>query len=565
MIATHLPQDGPPWRVYTQISGMCLTLGALLSLTSFARSQTVAAELAPWAQQPLRRADLPGDAASLLQFFRQRTPSSAKMDELVLQVRQLGAVAYKARQKALAQLVHAGHRARPLLREALTDPDPEIARRAAVALQRTATDPDGPNVAAAARRLALLKPREATAVLLEYLPIAENAVADEVRDALADLAVHEGHPAPGLVQALQDPLPSKRAAAGQALARAGGATAKTALSLLQDPQPSVRFEVGMAMAHVGEKGAIPVLVDLLDKVPAGRRLEVLGVLQCLAGDQCPDAKSSSLSPAKVRQLWQAWWEKHAVTVEMARLQQPGPLHGYTLITLFGLHGSMGEVLEIDAAQKTRWRITGLYFPVDAQVVGKDRVLIAEYLGQRVTERDFEGTIHWEMQVSAPIGCQRLVNGNVFIVTGCQLLEVDRAGNEVFRHFEHDEVILAARKLPNAQMLLITGNGTCKCLDPTGMELGRFRIGPVDVIGVNIDVLSGGRLLVPECRGNRVVEYNRHGNKVWQADVPQPTSAVYLPGGHVLVASQRGVVELDRQGRQMWHLAAEGLQWCARRR
>jgi hypothetical protein len=98
-----------------------------------------------------------------------------------------------------------------------------------------------------------------------------------------------------------------------------------------------------------------------------------------------------------------------------------------------------------------------------------------------------------------------------------------------------------------------------------MELSRFSVGPVDVVGVNIDVDAGGRLLVPECRGNKVAEYDRHGNKIWQGYVPQPTSAVHLPDGHVLVASQRGIVELDRQGHEVWHPSMGGLQWCARRR
>jgi PQQ-like domain len=316
--------------------------------------------------------------------------------------------------------------------------------------------------------------------------------------------------------------------------------------------------IGSQLAMVAATGSW--LVDLLDKVPAAPRLEILDVLQRLAGDQGPDTKHGSLPPAKERELWHAWWQAHGSSVY--RLEPP---RGHTLITLFDLRANQGEVLEVDANQKTQWRITGLGCPVDAQVVGKDRVLIAEYMSQRVTERDFEGTIYWEKQVRGPIGWQRLANGNVFIATCSQLLGVDRGGKMVFTYVEPRDVVLAARKLATGQMLLLTGSGMCKCLDATGDELRQFSVGAVNVIGINFDVLAGGHVLIPEFRGNRVVEYDRYGNKIWQADAWQPTSAVRLANGHVLVASQRGIVEFDRQRREVWQLAVGGRQWCARRR
>jgi hypothetical protein len=50
-------------------------------------------------------------------------------------------------------------------------------------------------------------------------------------------------------------------------------------------------------------------------------------------------------------------------------------------------------------------------------------------------------------------------------------------------------------------------------------------------------------------------------------VTSPTSAVRLPNGHTLVVSmmQQRIVEIDRQGQEVWSYRTEGRPWRARRR
>jgi hypothetical protein len=149
---TRLTQAQPQWPCRALTSGVRLTLVLFMPFFLVARSQPAGGDLVVRQdEQRLLRAGLPTHTAGLLQFFRERTLSQGELDRLEQQVRQLGAVAYQARQQALAQLVRAGHRARRRLREALTDPDPEIARRAALALQRARPNPENPIIAAAAR------------------------------------------------------------------------------------------------------------------------------------------------------------------------------------------------------------------------------------------------------------------------------------------------------------------------------------------------------------------------------------------------------------------------------
>src|SRR5262249_31760705 len=97
---------------------------------------------------------------------------------------------------------------------------------------------------------------------------------------------------------------------------------------------------------------------------------------------------------------------------------------------------IGQVMELDHNSKPRWTIDLDInaLPVDAQVVGPNRVLIAEYNAGRVTERDFKGHVKWEKAVpSNPLSVLRLANGHTFVVLLDGAVEYDRTGKEVFRH------------------------------------------------------------------------------------------------------------------------------------
>ena len=57
-------------------------------------------------------------------------------------------------------------------------------------------------------------------------------------------------------------------------------------------------------------------------------------------------------------------------------------------------------------------------------------MVAEHNGNRVTERNRNGEIVWEQRVPQPLAAQRLPNGNTFIATQTQFVEVDPSGKPV---------------------------------------------------------------------------------------------------------------------------------------
>src|SRR5713226_4551898 len=91
-----------------------------------------AAEPSPTAadEQLLKNSKIGTDGPALLEFFRHRTEQTALKDRVAKLIRQLGDDSYDVREKASSDLAQIGEPARKQLEKALSDKDPEIARRA---------------------------------------------------------------------------------------------------------------------------------------------------------------------------------------------------------------------------------------------------------------------------------------------------------------------------------------------------------------------------------------------------------------------------------------------------
>jgi HEAT repeat protein len=511
------------------------------------------------------------DRAALLDFFRRRTLTEAGRERLAALVRQLGHKSFKARETAMTELVALRRAAADRLRQALTEPDPEVRRRAGQCLKMIeAGPPESPLLSADARLLAVLKLAGAAGVLLAYLPFAEDeSVGEEVRDALAAVAVREGKSEEVLVQALRDKLPLKRGAAAEALLRSGAPGARAAARpLLNDPEPEVRLRTALALTGLKEPDAVPVLIALLGELPAAQLWQAEDLLRRLAGEQAPSVPLGGDEAArrKCRAAWAAWWKDQGDRADWAGLETGPRLLGYTLLVVQkDNNGPNGRVVELSPGGVPRWQITGLHYPLDAQVLPGDRVLIAEANGNRVTERNLKGDILWKKDVPYPIACQRLLNGNVFVANRDRIYEFDRAGQEVASVPLPAGSLTAAQKLRDGQVGYLTGS-TFVRLDASGKELKRCGIGNVQTVG-GMDVLPSGRVVVVHVWGNKVVEYDGAGTAVWEANVQHPTSVVRLPNGNTLVScyDTGQVVELDLRGKPVWEYKVSGEMSRARRR
>jgi HEAT repeat protein len=516
------------------------------------------------------------DGPALLDEFRRRTLTPANHARITAFIEKLGDEEFEARQRAATDLVAFGSLALPLLRKATQSTDLERARRAEECVKEI-IDHGKPLPHVAPRLLALRKPAGAVEALLDYLPYAEEDAVADVQSALATLCLRDGKPDPALVKALEDKDSSRRCVAAEAIIHGGLPGERDAIvRLLRDSDPVVRLRVALALAARRDRMAIPVLIESLAEEPTYWSANAEDLLYRLAGDKAA-ALRGDLTPdqagrRKHRDAFAAWWKEAGETVDLSVLEE-GPQRqlGYTL--LVEANGNAGRVLEMGRDGKPRWIITELNFPVDAHVLDGNRVLIAEYHGQRVTERDLKGKIIWKKDNlgSTPTNAQRLPNGNTFIATVNQLMIVDRSGAMVWSHpFPGLE---AAAKARDGTIVCLTSDQNCVVLTAAGKEIRRFPA-PRNPSSwpSGIDLLANGHILISHPFGGNgqdyVTEVTREGKTVWQAKAPTGcTTATRLPNGHTLLACQpqMTVTEVDCTGKVVKEDKYGFMVWRARRR
>jgi HEAT repeat protein len=551
----------------------CVVLLPLVALPGWSSTAIGADSETAADEEALRAAHIPTDGPGLLTFFRERTLSEDERSRVEALIAQLGSDSFARRQEASAELVSFGSRAVALLRRAARHPDLEVRWRVRQALLDIERDSDPAVLAAAVRLLGRRKLAETVAVLLAYLPYAEDdSITEEVGQALAGAAVRDGAADPVLVRALTDKIGLKRGAAAAALCQAGCPEQRPAVRrLLRDPDPLVRRSVALALAEAREKAAVPVLIALLTEVPPAEAERVEEVLVLLAGADAPrgDLTDEEAGRRQYRTAWENWWTKHGAALDLAKAEGLARLLGYTLIVHLNPRGD-GCVQEIDRRGNVRWKMTGLEYPIDAQVIDPRRVLVAEYSARRVTERNHRGEILWQKRLdNFPGMARRLPNGNTFIATRSSVFEIDRSGAEVWTLDQPFGRVAAVCPLPDGSVGVISITGEFQHLDRSGKVLKSFRIGRAvrSSIGTHIQVLPNGHVLVPFYRGNCVVEFDGDGKQVWTAQANRPMCVQRLPNGHTLISSRLSdlIVEVDRKGQEVWNHRCDGQAMRVHRR
>jgi outer membrane protein assembly factor BamB len=301
----------------------------------------------------------------------------------------------------------------------------------------------------------------------------------------------------------------------------------------------------------------------------------------LAGDKGPSVAlgNDPIARKACRDAWSKWYAANEKTIDIAKLSQGNVFLGYTLIVQHnnrigvGGGGNTGEVFELDKDKNVRWKIsmpTG--YPVDAQIVGAGRVLVAEYQGAKVSERDLKGDVKWEYPCGGnPFNVQRLANGNTFIAMQGRLVEVDRNKDVVWSYQRPNNDIIRARKLPTGEVAFITNignNATYTRMEARTQKVNKtFQVATVSMLFGNMEVLPNGHIIVPHYNQQRVVEYDQDGAQVGTPiNLQWPNSVARLPNGNNLVTSyqQRQVIEFNGN-QQVWNYQTDGPVFVARRR
>ena len=515
------------------------------------------ADIAP-DEKTLQDAKIGTDGPALLEYIRRHTLSDTQRSQLAETVRQLGDNDFDEREQATATLFKAGRIAIPFLQKAVGDPDREIDRRARECLQRIESGSEQSIVFAAVRVLSARRPKDADRVLLDLLPsVADDFIEDAIVTARETVAVRAGKPSAALTAALDDKEPLRRGAAAQVIAYLCPADRPAAVKRLADADPRVRQRAAAALARVGDKRAVPVLVELLTEGSPDVAWRAENLLLRLAVDQTPAVTldvATTEKRQKCRDAWAAWWTANETKVDLTLLGRENFLGLRVVCELQGGKGG-GRIVAFGPDDKMRWAIDTVEGAIDFQLLPNGNVLVAEINAHKVTERDRQGKILFEKRVTeSPMTCLRLPNGNTFIATYHELLEVKRDGQVIYSLPRPGQSIYCAEKLRNGNILTLDGGGQIIELTTAGKEVRRVPAGDTSNWG-GVELLPNGHFVVARCGQHQVVEIDAAGKEVWKVSVQWPTWAGRLSNGRTLVAcAHEGIVaEYDRAGKKVWEM------------
>ncbi len=522
----------------------------------------------------LKEIGVSADATALLQFIRKRTLDDDTQRKLERLIRQLGSNSYRAREEATRTLLTMTTSVLPFLDAASRDPDLEIAHRAARVYEQLRRGPGTAQTMSAVRLLAALAPTGAVHALLMFAPFAEDdGVEEEVLNALSILCVREEKLDPSLAAALGDSLAARRSAAAYVLGKVGTrAQCEQLRPLLRDATARVRFRAAQGLLAARDRAAVPVLIALLGEPQSPWNWQIEETLNQLAADKAPPLPQAADPKGREKAVaaWSAWWHEQGPRVSLARLNQAEVNLGLLTIVEYDnfVGGGQGKVWECGRDGRPRWTITNLMGPMDAQVLPGGRVLIAENSGQRVTERDLKGNVKWSFQVPGgnPIACQRLPNGNTFVATYNQVMEVTRDQKTVYMKNHGPQFYLfGCTRMRNGHTAVITAQGKVMELDGKGDQIRELSVPHNGWAGV--EALPNGRYLVALMSNSTVQEVDNQGKSHWSVTFPGVFRAHRLPSGNTMVASMttRKVAEIDRTGRILWERTCDGRPWMVRSR
>jgi HEAT repeat protein len=521
-------------------------------------------------KERLREAGLSVDDESLLQFLTSPTGPNADPKEIPKLIGQLDDPSYRVRVAASQRLVSLGTSALGSLREARQKVQGETAARLDGCLKQIERRCN-PEVGQPVVRLVVRRNlKGAILALVRYLAYATaEDLEEEVWFALDTLTVRQAKVDPVFREAVRDPLPARRAAAGYILGRRGEASDREAARrLLADADPWVRLRTAQGLLGGKDRTGIGTLVSLVEAQPVTLAWQAEELLHWVAGEEAPEALIGTGTKAEqqqCRKAWEAWWQREGGRLDFGRLNQDYRRPGLALVTQRDTRGGRGGTVGLwlcGCDGKRRWGLAGA---VQGEFLPGDRILVAD---GSVTERDLRGNVLWrakpikgkesslDLQATR---CQRLPNGNTFAAGWSLFAEITPKGEPVYvgefaprysttiGDLRHPQRLSAGRYL---YQIFTQNQARCALveLDHTGNLVRRI---DMQAQGPNpglVEPLPTGNFLFA---AGGVYEVNAAGETVCKSADLGAFHAVRLRNGNTLAACSIRLAEVDQQGHVVW--------------
>lgn len=540
----------PLWRKLAAGLTMSLIVAAWFSLSltwlaSPAQSPRPAVEGDPAPEdralvERLRQSVNQGGAAELSKALAEMLPAPGEEEAWQKALAELSSADFRVRESAEAVLRGAGTRARGVIhRHGRFESDAE----SAAAISRLTPNLAGLDAASAALdALAKAVPAgvdsEVMARAVAYLP---PMPARDRADRLL-----------GARPAAKDAPPAVREARVRCMAAADKPWSDLAGGLA-DSDPGVRLAAALAGFERDEEEAVKALFALFPSLATGeaRRVERL-MLHRGGPGKVAAAVIHSGDLASVAKSWAEWWPKREARVAVPResgwiVAQANLVDRLAILTRFDLAGK-----ELD----------GIARPGEALACGFGAD--GEPYLARIPEDSAASRIESMREVGGPLVSVpgRLVavfaSGETWTLVARDRVEkVGPEGRQVL-HKAPGRVISAAARAEDGWLALWHDDGTLLWIDSTGREKHRFKLPVPQGTSLGPQALPGRRVLVPLLASNRVAEFTDDGTEVDSVAVESPMAVRRLANGHWIVATPRGIIFLDAEGRYMRRVPLNGL-------
>lgn len=538
----------------------------------------------------LKQANLSADdAKSLIEYLKSRTLNDIDQTKIGDVIKKFGADDFDERVKATEEIVKFGTAAIGPLKAAERDSDPEVAYRARLTLKHMEKVPHSQVSSAAVRALVKLKPKEAAAVLIGFLPMADSdEVADDIRAALVQLAVLDGKPDPALVAALEDKNVTRRLAAYLALTEGGDPAERVRIkeafplvkaAVRKETDTDAKFRALFALMLTTREGEfVPDLIDMIPKLPRGRIWQLEEFLLQYAGATKPDVRFGRDDQlTKAKDAWAAWWTKTGSKQDLVKFAFKPRITGFTDIVEYDQRGyGMYRVVTLGPDLKEKAKVGGtgvnqLQYPTDSKKLANGNYIIAEMNASRLTERDSTGKILKTTNIAAPLCIEPLPDGGMVVVCRNQIIQYDKDGKQLWTHQRNQYDIMTGCRMPGGDIVFVTNTfqgGNCFRISAKEVEKDGNKSWEVKAVGKPValgrvqqyqtmDATADDKVLV--CEFNRVAEYEIKDDKVkevWKYESNNPTSCQRLPNGNTLVTLINNgtggkVLEIEPNGDVVW--------------
>jgi hypothetical protein len=330
--------------------------------------------------------------------------------------------------------------------------------------------------------------------------------------------------------------------------------------LLEDKDPHVRQRIGMVLAANQDKKAIPVLIDLLAELSPGEAVDTEEFLLRLAGDDAPGVQlgTDKAGRKKCRDAWVKWWDESGSKLDLAKATRSRFVFGQLLLVEpYNPTGHPGRVLELDAHGKLAWELGGFTNLIDALVLPRGTVVIADNNGFHLSERNLQGKVLWEKNLPQQVkSLRRMPGGKVGVVTASQALQLDSKGKETSTYTRPNNWgdVVHGNMFDDGSLGLVLNSNQWVRVDAKGNQKAGTPLPyqPVYYYFVS-QLLPNNHLVVCSTTYNKLMEYDGASKVVWEVGGFQPNWAVKTARGTTLVASQwqMRLAEYNMAGKLVW--------------